>query len=183
MNHARRCTSLCLFLGLLASALNAQDITKGAIAGIVRDPSGAVISGAVVNLSSPYGDRTTKTGANGEYSFLNLVIGGGYHLSVEQPGFSKAEVSNLSVSVNQQTTSDFTLQVGTSSTVVAVTETATTVDTSSTTIGANLDESLYKKRAHWPQHFVCDGDGPGRGGQRRRGLCQPIHQRRLGIGK
>ena len=97
MNHARRCTSLCLFLGLLAGAIHAQDITKGAISGVVRDPSGAVISGAVVNLNSPYGDRATKTGGNGEYSFLNLVIGGGYHLSVEQPGFSKSEASNVIV--------------------------------------------------------------------------------------
>ena len=136
--------SFLLLLGMLTVVSNAQDITKGSIAGVVRDPSGAVVAGAQVKLTSPYGERSAKTSGAGEYSFLNLVIGGGYSVAVEQTGFSTSKVESLSVSVNHQTSADFTLQVGQASQTVAVTEAATGIDTTSTTIGANLDESLYK---------------------------------------
>ncbi|HEY7303770.1 MAG TPA: TonB-dependent receptor [Bryobacteraceae bacterium] len=132
-----------LILGL-CGRVTGQDVTKGSIAGVVHDASGAVVSGAAVKLTSPFGDRTTTTSSIGEYSFLNLVVGDGYNLSVEQPGFAKAMASNLTVSVNHQTTFDFTLQVGTATQAVEVVETAVAIDTSSTTIGANIDESLYK---------------------------------------
>jgi hypothetical protein len=77
-----------LLLALLAlTCLQAQDITKGSISGVVRDPSGAVVPGAPVKLSSPYGDRTTTTNSAGAYSFQNLVVGTGYSVTVSQPGF------------------------------------------------------------------------------------------------
>ncbi len=51
-----------LILALMAlTCLEAQDITKGAIAGVVRDASGAVVPGAPVKLTSPFGDRETTT--------------------------------------------------------------------------------------------------------------------------
>jgi Carboxypeptidase regulatory-like domain/TonB-dependent Receptor Plug Domain len=138
------CLSFILLLGLSHSSVNAQDITKGSISGVVRDPSGAVISGAVVSLSSPFGDRSAKTSSTGEYSFLNLQIGGGYTVSVTSAGFTRNQTTNLNVSVNHQTNADFVLKVGTGTTEVTVTDTASAVDTSSTTIGANLDAELYK---------------------------------------
>ena len=143
-NPLRKCLSLFVFLGLTACLVNAQDITKGSIAGVVHDPSGAVIGGAVVTLTSPFGERSTKTSSTGEYIFQNLQIGNGYKVSVEQPGFSKDEATNLSVSVNHQTNADFNLRVGSATETISVTDSAAAIDTSSTTIGANLDESLYK---------------------------------------
>src|SRR5665213_2284843 len=88
------------------TCINAQDITKGTISGTVKDASGAVVPGATVKLTSPYGGRTTTTNAAGVYTFQNLVVGPGYGLSVTQAGFSVATVSNLSVGVNTQTTYD-----------------------------------------------------------------------------
>ena len=78
-----------LLVGVLAaSALLGQDITKGSIAGVVRDASGAVIPNVTVRLDSPYGDRQTTTSGNGEYLFSNLVVGSGYAVLVDQPGFA-----------------------------------------------------------------------------------------------
>ena len=71
-------------------SLQAQDITKGSILGMVQDPTGAVIPGATVKLTSPYGDRSTTTDQAGQYAFHNLVVGTGYAVSVSQPGFSTA---------------------------------------------------------------------------------------------
>ena len=134
-----------IVLAVLAlTCLNAQDITKGSISGVVRDASGAVVPGATVKLTSPFGDRSTTTNAAGVYSFQSLVIGPGYSMSVTQPGFSAATVSNLSVGINQRTTYDFNLEVGTATQSVDVTAEGTGIDLSTTTIGANISEDLYK---------------------------------------
>ena len=125
--------------------LQAQDITKGSIAGVVRDASGAVLANARVRLDSPYGERTATTNGVGEYVFSNVVVGSGYTITVEQPGFATAKMTNLSIGMNQRVTADITLQVGSTTQAVDVTSEATeTIDLVSTTIGANIDESLYK---------------------------------------
>ena len=134
-----------LLLAFLAfGCLQAQDITKGTIAGVIRDASGAVVPEAAVKLTSPYGDRSTTSNNSGEYSFHNLVVGPGYNLTVEQPGFVVSTARNLTVGINQQTNYDFNLQVGTAAQTVDVTASGTAIDLSTTTIGANIDENLYK---------------------------------------
>ena len=135
--------SRVIVLAVLAlTCLNAQDVTKGSISGTVRDASGAVVPGATVKLTSPYGDHSTATHAAGVYNFPNLVIGPGYGLSVTQAGFSVATVSNLTVGINQRTTYDFNLEVGTAAQSVDVTAEGTGVDLSTTTIGANISDTL-----------------------------------------
>lgn len=137
---------LSLILALFSAlSLSAQDITKGSIAGVVKDASGAVVQQAPVTLTSPYGERNATTDSLGQYKFLNLVVGSGYTLSVNAQGFALAKITNLSVGVNQRTTADFTLEVGTTTQTVEVSAVSTaTIDLATTTIGANIDESLYK---------------------------------------
>ncbi len=134
-----------LLLALMAfTCLQAQDITKGAISGVVRDASGAVVPGATVKLTSPYGDHTTTTNAGGNYSFQSLPIGPGYSVTVNQPGFSAAAQRNITVGINATTTADISLEVGTATQTVDVTASSTSIDESTTTIGANIDETLMK---------------------------------------
>jgi len=133
---------LAACLGL--AALQGQDITKGSIAGVVRDPSGAVIPGAAVTLSSPNGNRTATTDAVGGYTFSNLTAGSGYGVSVRVQGFVPTQARNLTVGVNRQTTQDFTLQVGRAAQQVEVVGGGeATIDMASTTTGGTLDQSLY----------------------------------------
>ncbi|MBZ5724761.1 MAG: TonB-dependent receptor [Acidobacteriia bacterium] len=136
--------SVALLLMVSALCLQAQDITKGTISGVVRDASGAIVAGAKVKLDSPNGDRDTITNGLGEYSFANLVVGNEYTISVEQTGFGTAKATKISVSINGRTTQDFTLQVGATSTSVEVTGAAAAIDLGTTNVGATLDESLYK---------------------------------------
>jgi Carboxypeptidase regulatory-like domain/TonB-dependent Receptor Plug Domain len=124
--------------------IQAQDITKGSIVGVVRDASGSTVPGATVNLNSPFGDHTTTTNAAGEYSFLNIVIGPGYKVTVEKSGFASSTADNLTVGMNQQTIHDFSLAVGSTATTVEVTEVANAIDLSTTQIGANIDDNLFK---------------------------------------
>ena len=66
-------------------------------------------------------------------------------VSVDKAGFNVSKNPGLSVSLNQRTTTDVTLQIGTTSTTVEVTAgSAETIDLATTTIGANLSEDLYK---------------------------------------
>jgi outer membrane receptor for ferrienterochelin and colicin len=133
---------LCAFSGTVA--LQAQDITKGAIAGVVRDASGAVVQGATVSLKSPNGDRAMTTDSVGGYTFANLSAGSGYDLTVTMSGFAPAQVKNLPVGVNHQTTQDFIIQVGKAAQEIEVTETGgATIDLNSTTVGGVLTSSMY----------------------------------------
>src|SRR5437867_2927887 len=133
-------TALAFLLGgtLLVAPLRGQDITKGSIAGVVRDATGAVVPNTEVRLHSPYGDRVTTTGTAGGFVFANLVPGTGYEVSVEKSGFAPAKASNITVSVNSRSTVDLTLQVGAISATVEVATLATeTIDLASTTVGAS----------------------------------------------
>lgn len=145
MQRSFRTFFLLCVATLLVVSLNAQDITKGSIAGVVKDATGAVVPGANITLASPYGTRSTTSGQAGEYMFPNLVVGSGYSLIVDKTGFGTAKIPNLRVSVNQRTTADATLQVSGTAQTVEVTASGTeTIDLASTTVGANLSESIYK---------------------------------------
>jgi len=148
MKYLRSVGLFIAILSLLLPVAVAQDISKGSIAGVVRDSSGAVIPDAAVTLSSPYGEKKTKTNAIGEYVFTNLQPGPDYLVAVDKQGFSTGKVGGLSVSLNQRTTADVNLQVGvTSQTVEVAAGGLEAIDLTSTGTGANLNESLYKNVA------------------------------------
>ncbi len=77
MNFATR---RALGIGLLASvalapAAHAQVASTGNIYGTVKDESGAMLPGASVALTGAFGSRTTTTGTQGDFRFLNVDHG------------------------------------------------------------------------------------------------------------
>jgi Carboxypeptidase regulatory-like domain/TonB-dependent Receptor Plug Domain len=137
-----------VLIAVLVPLAGAQDISKGSIIGVVRDATSAVVADADVTLSSAFGEKKTKTNGVGEYVFLNLTPGSDYSVTVQKQGFSLEKVPALTVSLNQRTTANVTLQVGATAQTVEVVAVATaTVDMASTGVGANLNESLYKSVA------------------------------------
>src|SRR5579862_1153949 len=108
----------CLFL--LGPALLAQSLTTGDIAGTVTDPSGAVVANATVNLKGvdTGAAQSVKTTTNGDYRF-RLLPPGRYRVTVDQPGFQKAETA-LDVAVGIVVTADINLKVATATTTVDV---------------------------------------------------------------
>ncbi len=142
---------ICLLLTpvlLAALPLAAQDITKGSIGGVVKDASGALIPDASVHLISPFGERDTTTNSTGNYLFSNLVVGSGYSVKVQKQGFSIGSVQDVTVRVNQRTTLDVVLEIGTATqTVEVVASGAANIDLTTTTVGANISEDLYKNVA------------------------------------
>lgn len=127
-------------LGVLLAALTFNlpifsQATSGNITGTVYDQTGATIPGASViahNTATGVDSTTTSTSA-GDYRFENLPVGT-YTLTVTAPGFSKAEIGNINVQLNQTVTTNVKLNVGQSTTSVQVTESAVAIDTTTAQI-------------------------------------------------
>ncbi len=117
--------ALALTLGLLPSAY-AQTAT-GNIYGTVTDESGAVLPGALVKLSSPFGSAETTAGSQGEFRFLNLT-NGTYKVSVSLAGFTTVNREVL-VNVGTNVNLTFSLKVATVEETVTVTVETPIVDT------------------------------------------------------
>jgi hypothetical protein len=126
---------MALFAALLFSeALNGQS-TSGTVLGTVKEASGAVVPGAVVNLTNAgtNAKHSSRTDDTGSYVFANLDVGS-YLLTVEAPGFQKAEFKAFDLGGRETKRLDAQLQIATQSTTIEVQSSAGAViqtDTSS----------------------------------------------------
>src|SRR3954454_8445970 len=107
-------------VGLMAPAAVAQQATAS-INGVVKDPSGAAIPSAQVELTNVNTGvvRTTTTNANGIYAFPN-VVPGAYAMRASAAGFTTVTQPATTLEVNQTATFDFQLTVGTTQQNVTV---------------------------------------------------------------
>src|SRR5437867_3758346 len=118
--------ALALSLGFVPG-LWAQAST-GNIYGTVADASGAPIPGASVAISGVnIGGRTTQTGADGGFRFLNLDPGT-YKLTVSMTGFATVN-REVIVTTGQNVNLNFGLKVATHAEEVTVTAETPVVDT------------------------------------------------------
>jgi len=78
----------------------AQGGATGALTGTVTDPSGAVISGATVTVTSlaTGQQRVVTTDANGSYTF-SLLPSGNYKVRFDASGFKTIEIPSVAVNV------------------------------------------------------------------------------------
>jgi hypothetical protein len=108
--RVRIAISAALFFILVG--LGTAQAPTGSIAGVVRDPSGAAVPEAQVELvnKSTGLSRTVMTSAQGDFSFPALPAGG-YEISVEAPGF-QSTIRQAEVEAGTTTTADLTLHVG-----------------------------------------------------------------------
>ncbi|MFZ0418591.1 MAG: TonB-dependent receptor [Candidatus Sulfotelmatobacter sp.] len=98
-------------LFLLGSFMSAQSPTTGQITGVVKDPSGAVVSGAKVTLTSMAGvQRESASDASGHYAF-SLIPPGTYRLETEKAGFGKATAEGVVVRITETTNLDIRLEI------------------------------------------------------------------------
>src|SRR5438045_4969232 len=108
-----RIAALVSVLLLLAALVApAQDAT-GRVAGVVTDPTGAVVAGAKVTVTNVATgvSRETTTDADGSYQVLQLPIGS-YRIGVEAPGFRKVVTGQEQLRINETLRMDATLEVG-----------------------------------------------------------------------
>ncbi len=124
---------------LLPLSLGAQDAT-GTIAGVIADPSGAVIQQAKVTVTNVGTQITshTSTDISGFYQVQHLPIGK-YQVTVEALGFSKTASEVSALDINQTLRIDLKLQIGKITDTVTVESQASTVETQSSTVGGTVN--------------------------------------------
>src|SRR6266542_896272 len=108
--------------------------------GVVRDSGGAVITSATVTLQNieTGTQRETQTNESGLYVFVS-VQPGEYSLKITKAGFTTATQAGLHVVVNQASTQDFTLTVGSLQETVTVEASALNLDTANATLGTVIE--------------------------------------------
>src|SRR5580658_7437171 len=123
----------------LATPLWAQK-DAGAIVGLVRDPSGALVTDAKVTVTDV--DRgvqlTLSTNKDGEYVASPLKIGR-YSVTVEKKGFRKAVAGPVQVNIQDRISVDVALQAGMATETVMVTGERPQLETETSDLGQVVD--------------------------------------------
>jgi hypothetical protein len=135
--YTRSIFLIFLLVGI-ASAAFAQ-AGRGSITGLVTDSTGAIIPGAKVVAQSQATDLKLSTVSNaaGLYSFVSLAPGS-YQITAGAKGFETLVEKNVAVSVDQASTINLALKVGSVSEVVTVNGATALVEASNSTVGQLL---------------------------------------------
>ncbi|HWC18255.1 MAG TPA: carboxypeptidase regulatory-like domain-containing protein, partial [Terriglobales bacterium] len=120
MKSAIKDIFLSVILLLAFASLTFAQTNTGEIAGVVRDPSGAVIPNATITVTNVGTGltRTAVSSSSGQYDITALPIGR-YQVAVNQSGFQSFK-EQIQVTVGSHNTLDIPLQVSGASTVVEV---------------------------------------------------------------
>ncbi len=121
-----------LSLAALTYPANGQSVS-GTITGFVTDPSGGVIAGAHVTVTSDNtrSVRAIETNENGAFTVATLPPGG-YSLKVEARGFSIYQRTGLALSADERLSAGrIELHLGAATETISVTETTAPVQTAS----------------------------------------------------
>ena len=124
--------SVCVLAGLLAWAAPAHG--QSAIAGVVRDTSGAVLPGVTVEASSDVlieRTRAAVTNNQGQYTIVDLRPGM-YNVTFTLPGFSLFKRDGIELPADFTATINVEMRVGALEESVTVTGESPVVDVSST---------------------------------------------------
>ena len=125
--------ALCSVAGIYAQS------TLGVVVGTVKDPSGAVLANAAVQLTNT-GENTTRDGqttAEGSFEFQN-VKPGVYAVKISAPGFRAFAASDIRLAARQTVRVDAAMQVGELTQQVEVTSSAGVIATDSPVIASAL---------------------------------------------
>ncbi len=143
--HDLRRTIALFVLGVVflfaAGGARAQSPTTGQVSGVVKDPSGAVVAGAKVTLTSDAGvDRVVTTSSDGRYA-LPLIPPGIYRLQVDAKGFKPFIVEKVEVRITEYSVANADLSVQGGAQTVTVTSETPLVQTESSARGTVIDEN------------------------------------------
>ncbi len=147
LKHSIRITGsliLTVVCGLLGAGVAFGQAQSNAadLRGVVRDPTGAVVTSATVTARNPATNTSKEATTNdqGYYQIVSLTPGV-YEVTVEAPNFKKAVLPSVTLTVGQSADLDVALEVGQVSEVVTITgATADLVETSRTAVAGTVDE-------------------------------------------
>ncbi|MGB9610510.1 MAG: carboxypeptidase regulatory-like domain-containing protein, partial [Bryobacteraceae bacterium] len=132
--------ALAVLLLLQVVSPLAQAQFRAGIQGVVRDPSGAVVPGAKVTLTSQEtkAKRTVTTSSEGVYAITSLAPGS-YELAVEKEGFARKVLADVRITAEQMQSVDVTLSLGQTTESVTVSESVVPlIDTQTAVISGTI---------------------------------------------
>jgi hypothetical protein len=143
----RRITLAAWALSFLFFAGNgyAQSGNAGSIEGAVKDPSGASIANATVEISNPISrfQRTAVTGPDGSFRFTNVPFNP-YHMVVTADGFTSS-TQDVDVRSTVPTNVQVGLNIGTAATSVTVEATGGDLVEAESTFHTDVDQALINR--------------------------------------
>ncbi len=128
-------------MSLLTATFAVAQGTRGTIRGNVKDPNGAIVTGASVKLTDVIKGteiRTVQTNEEGEYQFLELEPAT-YQITITSTGFAEARLNEIKVEPNRNLQLDVNLTLGTTTEDVTVTASQELLDRSTPTLGTTVD--------------------------------------------
>jgi hypothetical protein len=129
-------------VGLLI--LPATAFAQAALTGVVRDPSGGVLPGVIVEAASPAlieKVRSVSTDGTGQYRIVDLRTGT-YSLTFSLPGFTTVKRDGIVLSGDFVATVNAELRVGSLEETVTVTGESPTVDVQSARVQTIVDREV-----------------------------------------
>jgi iron complex outermembrane receptor protein len=122
-------------------------VVTGSIAGVLKDPSGAVIPGAKIKLKSLAGrfNRSAETDRQGRFVFSEDPVGI-YQVTVTASGFEIAVLHDLIVIAGAETVANVTLKIAPVQAIVEVDGT-TTATASATQHKVDADEQAQRRNS------------------------------------
>jgi hypothetical protein len=137
---------LTILFALLITLPSFSQTFRGSVTGVVLDAQGAVIPDATVQLTNPASGQVlnAKTGKAGEFNFPELNVGT-YQLTVTAPGFQTKKIDAISVEVTKVTNIQVPLTVGAENTVVDVTASGVSTDTTTSSLVAVIDSKSVQE--------------------------------------
>jgi hypothetical protein len=135
--------SAALLIAVLFLPLQSRAQEVASLTGAVTDKSGAVIAGATALLLDTKTNNVYQTTTNsvGAYSFLRVLPGPGYELTISKPGFETVTVANIYLGVSTTHTQNIQMELGkvTANVEVSAAGQAVSLDTTDSTVGNNFD--------------------------------------------
>ncbi|MBZ5538997.1 MAG: TonB-dependent receptor [Acidobacteriia bacterium] len=146
MSRNLRSTALLVFSwSLLFAAVPGWAQSSGTLEGVVKDPSGAAVAGATVEISYAVSGfrRETTTGNAGEFRFTNLPFNL-YHLAVTAAGFA-SYTQDVDVRSSVPTAVPVSLKIGSAETSITVEATGADLVETDSTFHTDVDRALFDK--------------------------------------
>jgi outer membrane receptor protein involved in Fe transport len=140
-----RIATVLFLVSLLFSQVAAAQSPSATLTGRVLDPSGAIISAAMVEVTNQNTNEkySSETNREGMYVVANLAPGP-YHIEVTKPGFKATLMPDVILHVQDVVAINFTLLVGAASESITVQGGAPSVDTQSPAVSTVIDREFVQ---------------------------------------
>jgi hypothetical protein len=130
---------------LCVGRISAQSGNAGSVEGTVKDPSGAAVANATVEISNPVSsfERSVTTGADGSFRFTNVPFNP-YHMVVTAEGFA-TYTQDVEVRSTVPTGVQVGLKIGTAAASVTVEASGGDLMETESTFHTDVDQGLINR--------------------------------------